>query len=338
MTFNYPPVLNNKDGFVRKVGFEIEFAEVSLDRVANTIVGLYGGSIQPLNKFYLRVEDTSLGNFTLQMDARVLTEKAYEKIWNKAGLREEELTPRRRNLNKNLENTLDSIASTLVPYEIGTPPVPINELSKLEPLRYALYQMKAKGTSSSFLYAFATHINPELPVCNTETILNYTRAFLLLYHWLREKTAVNITRKLTAFINPFPDEYIIRVLDPSYKPNFEKFADDYYFYNPDRNRPLDLYPVLAFINKSVVDSFEDLGKVSARPTLHYRVPNSLIDEPNWSLAKEWNLWVNVEVLANAPEDIERLSMTYLTLKDETTIRFKKKWIELVNQWINGTSS
>src|SRR5690606_29978882 len=217
MTFNYPPILNTKNGSVRKVGFEIEFAEVSLDQVANSIVGLYGGSIQTLNKFYLTVADTTLGDFSLQMDARVLTEKSYEKIWNKAGLKPEELTARRRNLNKNLENTLDSIASKVVPYEIGTPPVPITELSKLEPLRNALFHLKAKGTAPSFLYAFATHIIPELPVCNTETILNYPRAFVLLYHWLREKTAVNITRKLTAFINPFPDEYVSKILAPDYK-------------------------------------------------------------------------------------------------------------------------
>lgn len=335
MTFNHPPVLNNKDGFIRRVGFEIEFAEVSLDEVAKSIVGLYGGTIQTYNRFYQKVIDTALGDFSLQIDARVLTEKSYEKIWNKAGLKPEELTLRRRNLNRNLENTLDSIVSMVVPYEVSTPPVPIDELSKLEPLRNALYQIKAKGTSSSFLYAFATHINPELPVCNTETILNYTRAFLLLYYWLREKTAVNLTRKLTAFINPFPDEYISKVLDPTYQPFFEKFADDYYFYNPDRNRPLDLYPVLAFINKSIVASFEDVGKVSARPALHYRVPNSLIDEPSWSLAKEWNLWVSVEILANLPEDIENLACAYLKLKKETNLRFKKKWIEKINKWVNA---
>lgn len=335
MTFNYPPILNTKDGSVRRVGFEIEFAEVSLDQVANSIIGLYGGSIQVYNKFYQKITNTSLGDFSLQIDARVLTEKSYEKIWNKAGLRPEELTSRRRNINKNLENTLDSIASLVVPYEISTPPVPIDELPRLEPLRNALFQIKAKGTSSSFLYAFATHINPELPVCDTKTILSYTRAFLLLYHWLSEKSAVNITRKLTAFINPFPDEYFSLVLDQNYNPTFEKFANDYYFFNPDRNRPLDLYPVLAFIDKDKVDTFNDLGKVSARPTLHYRVPNSLIDDPTWSLAKEWNLWVMVEQLANSPTDIENLSREYLMLRKDTVIRFKRKWINKIETWMDA---
>lgn len=335
MTFSYPPILKNKEGIVRRVGFEIEFAEVSLDQVANSIIGLYGGTVEVYNKFYQKITGTSLGDFSLQIDARVLTEKSYEKIWNKTGLKPEELTDRRKNLNKNLENTLDSIASMVVPYEIGTPPVPIDELQKLEPLRYALFQMKAKGTSSSFLYAFATHINPELPRCDTETILRYTRAFLLLYFWLSEKSAVNITRKLTAFINPFPDEYISLVLNKSYNPDFEKFADDYYLYNPDRNRPLDLYPVLAFINKKKIESFQDLGKVSARPTFHYRVPNSLIDESSWTLAKEWNLWVMVEQLANMPSDLETLSQEYLQLRKDTVIRFKRKWITRIETWLDA---
>lgn len=56
---------------------------------------------------------------------------------------------------------------------------------------------------------------------------------------------------------------------------------------------------------------EDPHLVKARPAYHYRLPNCLIDEPDWRLAREWNTWVAVERLAaDAPaagRDEPRLS-------------------------------
>ena len=37
-------------------------------------------------------------------------------------------------------------------------------------------------------------------------------------------------------------------------------------------------------------------KVNSRPTLHYRLPDCRIDEPDWSITTEWNRWMLVEEL------------------------------------------
>lgn len=335
MGFLLPPILHNATGEIRKVGFEIEFAELSLEETAKIIVDLFGGFIKKNNKFSIAVTETSIGDFSLQIDARLLTEKSYEKLWEKAKWQPKNVTVGKQTLDTNIENTLDSLASKIIPYEISTPPIPLDTLSLVEKIRMALLQKEAKGTSSSVFYAFATHINPELPSCDTTTILNYLRAFLLLYPWIAEKAAVNFTRKLTTFISPFPDEYIDLVLAEQYNPGLNVFIDDYYKFNPDRNRPLDLYPVLAFLAKNKVEKLKGIGKVSARPTLHYRVPNSMIDDPAWTLAKEWNIWVQVEILAAHPENILKLSKKCSRLEADTIIGFKNKWIKRLKKWMDA---
>lgn len=335
MEFLLPPILRNQEGEIRKAGFEIEFAEIDLDTAAECITDIFGGRVNVLNKFSQEVTETKYGDFSLSIDIRFLTQKPYFKLWEKMGIDPQEIYFGDKSIEANLENALDSIASTVIPYEIGTPPIPFTELEVLEELRIALYQKNAKGTSSSMLYAFATHINPELPKCDTETVLNYTKAFLLLYPWLAEKIGINFTRKLTPFINPFPNEYVGLLLDINYKPNLKKFIHDYFQYNPDRNRPLDLYPVFAYMDKPAVTYLKNIGKVNARPTLHYRIPNSLIDDPSWSLSKEWNLWIEIEKLASDPLEIKKLSVEYKQINEETILGFNKKWIKRINDWMNG---
>ncbi|CAN5471599.1 hypothetical protein BH23BAC1_BH23BAC1_20590 [soil metagenome] len=331
MEFRMPPLMYNQNGEVRKAGFEIEFGDIDLDIAASCIIDVFGGIQQKENQFYRKVVNTSIGDFNLRIDTRLLTEKSYKNFFKKIGLETEEIP----NKESFFEKALESIASFVVPYEIGAPPVPFTEVHVLDKLRKALYEKKAGGTTSSILYAFAIHINPELPQYDHPTILRYLRAFFLFYHWLMEELEVNFTRRITPFINPFPEEYILLVLHYGYNPDFETLMEDYHKFNPDRNRPLDLYPVFAFFNKEKVAKLPDVGKVTPRPTFHYRIPNSMIDEPDWSLARCWNSWVEIEKLASDSESLKNLCKEYLDLKDRTLIGFKNKWKKRIQNWINA---
>jgi hypothetical protein len=331
MKFHMPPLLYNQNGEVRKAGFEIEFGDIDLDIAASCIIEVFGGTEVKENQFSRKIIDTKLGDFYLRMDTTLLTEKSYEKLFKKFGLESEEINDKK----KSLEKALESLASIVVPYEIGAPPVPFTEVHLLDQLRIALYKKKAGGTTSSILYAFAIHINPELPECNIPTILRYLKAFFLFYFWLIEELDVNFTRRLTPFINPFPDEYILLVLKNDYNPDFNKLLKDYNKYNPDRNRPLDLYPVFAFIDKKKVNDLPDVGKVNPRPTFHYRIPNSMIDEPDWSLARSWNSWVEIEKLASDPESLDMLCKEYLDMNKNSLIGFKYKWKKKFQSWLNA---
>ena len=119
-----------------------------------------------------------------------------------------------------VEKLLESVATLILPYEISAPPVVFADFPKIDELRKELHLYQAKGTKSAMLYAFATHINPELPVVNVPTILNYLRAFFLLYPWVYEKSEIDLARRVTTFINPFPEDYIDLVLNEDYNPDY----------------------------------------------------------------------------------------------------------------------
>jgi len=50
MNFKLPPVVKNEKGEVRKVGFELEFAEVDSTLAAQIITHLFGGNTYQRNK------------------------------------------------------------------------------------------------------------------------------------------------------------------------------------------------------------------------------------------------------------------------------------------------
>lgn len=324
MEFKQPPVLYNEKGELRKVGFEIEFGELNLDAVANCIIETYGGTKHRISNFLQEVTDTAIGKFTLKMDSRILTEKQYEGTMEKFGI---------DGKTKDMEDLVESVASWVVPYEIDTPPVPITEVAIIDKLRHALFQKNAKGTKYSILYAYATHVNAEIPAQNAETILRYLKAFLLLYPWIFETSDISLSRKIASYISPFKDNYIKLVLQPGYNPDLETLIDDYHKYNPDRNRPLDLYPVFAWLDKEKIGAMEGIGNVKPRPTLHYRLPNSLVDEKDWSIANEWNSWVVIEKLATNPQKIKLLCKEYLELEEDTLFGFNDKWIRRTEDWV-----
>ena|ERR1043166_8416867 len=115
------------------------------------------------------------------------------------------------------------------------------------------------------------------------------------------------------------------VLHPDYKPELSALINDYHIWNPDRNRPLDLYPVFSYLAPEQISRMNDLGNVKPRPALHYRLPNCQIDEKDWSLASEWNRWIEIEKLSAKKDDIEVLSKEYLETEQNTWMGFLTKW-------------
>lgn len=291
-----PPVLRRWDGRKRQVGFELELCGPSLEEIADLIVRLYGGRWEQQNRFVGSVDDTQLGDFRLEVDAAILQKMAGDSASSWLGNSGRQL----------LEDALDALiaAVKVVPTEIVMPPVTVDAVDRLEPLRKSLLELGAEGTSASLLFGFGLHINPEVPELTAECVLNHLRAFLLRYDWLVERVQVDLTRQLMPFINPFPDEYARLTLDESYEPDLDCLIDDYLEANPTRNRPLDLLPLFAFLKPGKVERLDD-QLTSPRPTFHYRLPNSQIHDPAWSLAQEWNRWLEVEKLAAQPPLVER---------------------------------
>jgi hypothetical protein len=323
-----PPLLANKKGEERSVGVEFEFAGVELPKAAEILKNRFGGIIEAKSTYQYALKDSVLGEFRIELDAQLLRDKKYEKLLKKVGIDLSNLKKK-----KELEDILTDIASTVVPFEIITPPVPYSRLPELDLLINDMREKKAEGTGTSFLHAFGLHLNPEVPDTNVDTLLNTLKAFILLQDWIRLDSEIDLSRRITPYIDDYSAVYKNLVTNTSYHPDMKKLMDDYLRFNPSRNRPLDMLPVFEFIDNKRVKKVIDDGLTSARPAFHYRLPNCKIDEKEWSLSVEWNRWVLVELLANSKISLNSLCKEYHSLQDKELFGFKKKWIKKVHKWV-----
>lgn len=329
--FLLPPLTMNDRADTRHVGFELEFAGIGIDASAEIIVRLFGGRKEPQNRFHCKITGTRFGEFSVESDASLLKNRKYQDYLRAIGLNLDTL-----NLSTKLEDFIAAATSDLVPYEIVTPPIPLGALESVEHLRQALHEAGAQGTRSRLLAAFGFQMNPELPALDTRTLLAYMRSFFLLYDHLRESKDIPIARRVLPYIDPFPDTYIKQVLDPEYNPDRRRFMTDYLSENPTRNRPLDWLPLFAYLDRSRVDGFDvEHELIKPRPTLHYRLPSCLIDDPTWTIAHEWNQWVEIETLASDPLRIEEMSREYLEMHGPLSLRSESRWRERSEQWIQA---
>lgn len=304
-----PPHIRTDEGALRRVGIEIELGGLELDDLASMVKTLYGGWIERTSRFATNVRKTTLGDFRVELDSAPLKRQRYRELIEGAGLGEK--------VADAVEGVLEAVARGWIPNEIVAPPVPLEDLQRLEPLRRALLEANAKGTRASILYTFGFQLNPEVPSKDPRSVVRYLRAFLALYDWLRFTIDVDPTRKLLAFAEPFPESYRRLVLDSRYEPSMVQLIDDYLQHNPTRNRALDMLPFFCSIDSErVLARAEEPDQVNPRPTFHYRLPNSLIDDPSWSFVREWNRWVEIEYLAEDEVRLRRISEEVLASEGE----------------------
>lgn len=326
--FTSPPIQTNPKGSERTVGYEFEFTGLAMADAAELIQDLYGGIIRKKSAYELEVADSRFGTFRLELDAQLLREKKYETLLKKVGIDLDRFKEK-----DTFEDSLMELASSVVPFEIITPPVPLSDMHQLNAITDNLRKRKAEGTGSSFIYAFGLHINPEVSDESTESILNHLRAYVLLDPWIRKDARIDVSRRITPFINPYKEEYILHILDEKYRPDLETLIKDYFAFDNSRNRALDLLPHFMHLNEELTGSLLKDTITSARPTWHYRLPNCSIEDEKWSLAQEWNRWVLVEKLACDEKELHRYMRAHKKVKKETMIGFEKKWIELMNRWV-----
>lgn len=329
MSFKQPPSIKNSSGEERMVGYEFEFTGLDMAISAELVKEIYGGTVKHISTFEYEIQDSAFGTFTLELDAQLFREKKYEKLLKSIGIDLKTF----KNI-ESIEGHLKDIASSVVPFEIITPPIPLSKMDQLNRLIDELRALNVKGTGSSMFYAFGMHINPEIPDDNVESLLNHLRAYVLLDPWIRKDSKINMSRRMTPYINEYRENYLELILNPAYKPNLKQFINDYFQFDNSRNRPLDLLPVFMHLDPTHTKKFLNETLTSSRPTYHYRLPNCSIEDPAWSLADEWNRWVYVEELAADHKSLEQYCKAYLKLKKETLVGFESKWIQLMNRRVN----
>ncbi|WP_373083708.1 amidoligase family protein [Zhongshania sp.] len=318
-----PLQLHTKTGAVRRLGVEIEFTGMEIDAIVDTIINQYGGRAEALSDYEINVVETSLGQFGVELDFSYI----------KRISRERHESADSNDLEELAEAIVGAIAKQLVPFEVVAPPIAMDELWQLEDLFLTLRNSDAQGTHASAKNAFGLQLNPEMPDCEAGTILNYLRAFLCLHEWLKMRCDVDFSRRLTSYVDPFGKDYIRKILKPSYEPTIDELIDDYLEFNPTRNRALDMLPLFAHIDEPRLRAKIDDDRVKARPTLHYRLPNSLIDDPQWGLIHPYRDWLQVDNLAMDKSRLETVCKAYRNYLDNPTANLFTNWSHSVSQWL-----
>ncbi|MEX1057577.1 MAG: amidoligase family protein, partial [Natronospirillum sp.] len=271
-TLPLPPWIHNAQGEPRRIGIEIEMGGLELDAVAATTAEHFGLTIAPSGRYERRLHGDPAGEWVVELDFNLLKEMGREP------LRERDVFDEVRNT---AEHWLHQAAERVVPVELVSPPLPMSRLPEVESLIGKLRDAGALGSSERVLYAFGMQFNPEIPNADIDTLTAYMKAFLCLSDWLVQRVDINMTRRLTTYVDPFPADYVQRVVDPYYRPSLSVLIDDYLRYNPTRNRALDWLPLFAHLDSQRVAKVTQDPLIKPRPTLHYRLPNCEIHLPGW---------------------------------------------------------
>lgn len=319
-----PPVTTAASGKTRRVGVEIEFAGLDVPAAADLVHDHFGGRISRADLHRLIIEGTEFGKFVVELDTQIVHKDTDDAAAKKPLLPEE--------MDAAARDALGKAVTGIVPVEIVTPPMPWSDLGRLADVTEALRRVGAKGTHESLLYAFGLHLNPELPATDADTILRHLQAFVILVDWLRERVAVDLTRRLMPHADPFPKDYVLKILDPDYAPDLNDLITDYLDHNPTRNRELDMLPLFRHLDEAAVTARLDSALIKARPTFHYRLPDCALGDPAWSPVVEWNRWVKVEELAADPD---RLAELAAALRDNLHRPAAERWLDELQGWLTS---
>lgn len=318
-----PPITQTDNKDERRLGVEIEFSGLDIAQVAELVQAEFGGDIDKVSDYESFVRDSALGDFGVELDFAYLKKVGREK--------DPDLDV--DNLENLTEGLLALLAKKLVPCEIVSPPLAMSEVWRMESLIANLRQEGAKGTKHAIAYAFGLQFNPEMPDLKADTILAYMRAFLTMFDWLKARSKVDLARRVTPYIDSFGKDYIDLVLAEDYAPDVDQLIDDYLQYNPTRNRALDMLPLFAHLDADRVRSAVDDDRIKARPTLHYRLPNCQIDEPEWGLVQPWRDWLQIDALACDRARLYAACKSFRNYLHNPTGALFTDWASTSTQWL-----
>lgn len=317
--FEMPPRTERDDGGKRRVGFELEFSGIGLEVASEALQSSLGAEETSKTAAERLLKVDGLGQFNVELDWAYLKKRAAEEGLSR--------------IEDEWIEQLGRTAAAVVPVEVVCPPIAVTNLDVLDPMIEALRGAGAVGTDESLLAAYGVHINPEVPSLNAATIHAYIRAFAVLQWWLVDELEVDKTRRVTPYIDPYPEAYMTRVLAQP-ETDMDELFSDYLEHNATRNRALDMLPMLAEIDEARIREAVDDDRVKARPTFHFRLPNCEIDQADWSLAAAWNAWCVVEKLAARPEALDALARQFLDASRPLLGVNRQNWVEQVGEWLD----
>ncbi|MGY6547985.1 MAG: amidoligase family protein [Roseinatronobacter sp.] len=297
----------------RLTGLEIEFAGLGVIETARLVATLWGGLLHADDAKPARVIGGRFGTVKVELDISL------GQAW------------------------LDALATRalgdVVPVEIVTDPLPQSALPAVGALLDALARAGGQGTQERLGFGFGIHLNPGLPDDHAAT-LRIACAFGLLEDWLRRSAPIDPTRRVLPFVAPWPPALVDALVDalsaslntgpPVGRPGPDALAAIYATLAPSRNFGLDLLPALQHLAPDQLRAVPDGHLKGARPTFHYRLPETRLGDPDWSLAFEWNRWVLVEAVAADTGLLATLGQGWTACR-AAMLRGRRDWATEVEQ-------
>jgi len=318
-----PDILRTASGDERRVGVEIELSGLSYDALVELTGELLSGTAREASRYVAELE-TDLGKFTIELDSDPIKD---------LDLQDERLPASVRELGGQAMDVIDAAAEKIVPLEIVSPPLPFSTLERVETLCDELRKAGALGSREAIYYAFGLQLNPELPDLEAPTLVRYLQAFAILYEWLKARHQIDISRKFTSYIEPWSSTYTDKLVEDDYAPDVAQLMKDYLKYNPTRNKALDLLPLFAHLDSGLLAEYVEDERIKSRPTLHYRLPDCDIDNPEWHFSTVWNDWVVLEQLANNAADLAELRAEFRKGRKLSLRNLTQSWPDTCKQWL-----
>lgn len=325
ITLRKPALTQNPDGGPRRVGVELEMNGFALDTLAALVAAAIGADIEHRGRYERVLTGDTAGDWLVELDFELL---------KRLGREHHDENTFAGGIGKSTEEALKWLATSLVPLEVVSPPLPMARLGEVEDLIVQLRKAGAQGTSDRLVNAFGMQLNVEVPHTDANTIAAYLKAFLCLYDWLYARADIDMSRRVTSYVDPFPVDYVVRMLEADYRPDLATLIDDYLDANPTRNRALDLLPLFLELDAPRVRRATADARIKPRPAFHYRLPDCEISRPDWGLHCAWNDWIEVERLAADPERLRACSERYRKILQSPIERLLGDWADEVERtWI-----
>lgn len=308
----------NEKGEQRKIGFELEFGDLEVDKAVDVVAETFSGSVEKKSEMEFEVKSEEFGVFKVELDWQ-LGKKIAEKRAGKS-------LPDEDNEPDTVMDWFKRLAGQLVPVEIVCPPLSLDNCKQLDVMVDTLRAAGAKGTDESYLYAFGVHINPEIADSSAYSIARYLQAFGLAQDWLFSINRVDPMRRVTPYINTYPSAYLELVFQYTQGITRKKLIEDYMEHNATRNRALDMLPLWKHLEEDLLQQFELNDTLTqARPTFHYRLPNCEIEKKGWYLSESWNIWCVVEYIAADGDVLGNLMNLWHQGREKSFLIDDKKW-------------
>ena len=282
----------------RRCGVEIEFSGLDAHEAARVIAAALGGTVEDTGRHTAEVHGSRIGDVEVELDTR------YAKPSRDPGILDNFLEA--LHLRDDAAELLSDVLP--VPVEMVTPPLTRAQFADLDRAIAALREAGSEDTKAGTLFAYGLHLNPEHRGDAAEAI-RIAAAYAFAEPYLRHQTPPDNARRVTPFVDPYPDGYVLalaRAFRDGSGPELGAFIDLYAYHNPDRNRGLDMWPLLGHLDPDLAEE-EYGGPIKhARPTFHYRLPDSLVSVEGWSPRGDLDRWESIERAAADPAAFERL--------------------------------